>query len=428
MIQVTANNVHESLSNHILTDGLSIVIDFERSKGSWLVCKKTGQKYLDCFGQFASLSIGYNHPIFVNHTDKLTEAAKCKIVNSDLYSCEYASFVETLFEKALPNYFKYAFFIEGGSPAVENCLKVAFDWKAKRMGFSDKQAQIMDVIHLKEAFHGRGGYTMSLTNTGPLKTELFPRFPWTRISNPKIHFPLNIMEIKLAEEQSLEQAENALKTGTVAAIIMEPVQSEGGNNMFRQDYFKAIRALADQYNALLIFDEVQTGFGASGEWWCHQNYDVKPDLMAFGKKSQVCGIAGNPDRLDTVEDHCFKASGRINSTWGGSLVDMVRSQIIIDIIEKENLVEQAKTVGNHILVKLRELEAVSAYISNTRGIGTLIAFDLPDGTMRDSVLAKLQREMLILGCGERSIRFRPALTFSKEDADTALDILKKTLR
>jgi len=426
-MDIPANKVHEVLSEHILVDGFPQVFDFAKSEGSWLADQATGKKYLDCFGQFASLPLGYNHPRLLDKRDRLLEAALCKVVNSDLYTCEYASFVHTFFKYAVPDHFKYAFFIEGGSPAVENCLKIAFDWKAKQLGLKDAFSRSFDVIHLKDAFHGRGGYTLSLSNTGPIKTDHFPKFQWTRILNPSVSFPLDADAVVAKEEHSYEQAERALKRGNVAAIIMEPIQGEGGNNMFRKEYFEIMRYLANKYHALLIFDEVQTGFGASGHWWCHEHFGVRPDLMAFGKKVQVCGVLAS-ERIDDVPDNCFKQSGRINSTWGGNIIDIVRANIITEIIHKEDLVKRASLVGTHLIIKLREMEAVSAAISNSRGVGTLVAFDLPDTETRDKVVSRLQKDMVILGCGERSIRFRPALTFTKEDADIALEFVRKAVK
>ena len=412
-----AHDVHTTLGEHILTDGLHHVIDFEKSQGSWLYDKASGQKYLDCFGQFASLALGYNHPSLLEAKDRLTNASMCKVVNSDLYSEEYASFVKALFGRALPNYFKYGFFIEGGALAVENCLKIAFDWKAKKEGLSDAQAQDLDVIHLRHAFHGRSGYTMSLTNTGPLKTDLFPRFNWTRIPSPARHLP-NAIEL---ERLAYEMIKHACRKGNVAAILVEPMQGEGGNNLFRTDFFLHLRKFANDYGALLIFDEVQTGFGGSGKWWCHEHYRHQPDLMAFGKKSQVCGVAAT-SRLDGVKDHCFKQSGRINSTWGGNIVDMVRAEIIIETIEKENLLQQATEVGAHLQNGLKELD-----LSNVRGLGTLVAFDMSSTEERDKMLSRLRKNMVILPCGDRSIRFRPALTFTQEDADQAIEFIRKVV-
>ncbi len=423
---ITANKVHATLGEHILVDGFHHVIDFEKSQGSWLADKSTGKRYLDCFGQFASLSIGYNHPSLLAEKDRLTKAALCKVVNSDLYSEEYASFVEKLFAKALPDYFKYAFFIEGGALAVENCLKVAFDWKAQKEGLSDEQAQDLDIVHFRDAFHGRSGYTMSLTNTGPLKTDLFPRFNWTRVDRPRTNCSTCcesdfLDKLQDREQKSIESIKAACSKGNVAAIIVEPIQGEGGNNIFRKEFFSELRAVADNYNALLIYDEVQTGFGGSGKWWCHEHYDVKPDLMAFGKKSQVCGVVST-NRIDSVAKHCFRQSGRINSTWGGNIVDMVRCEITIDIIEKEGLLAQTTEVGEHLMSGLNELG-----LQNVRGLGTLVAFDLQSTEKRDQMLTTLRKNMVILPCGSQSIRFRPALTFTKEDTDQAIDFIRKAV-
>ena len=192
---ISTTNVHWVLGKSILTDGMEHVFSFAGSNGSMLWDMRKGRYLLDCFGQFASLPLGYNvinrkiesgeGSDFIKLREKLRLAAECKIVNSDLYSEEYASFV-TDFKTTLPNEFKYLFFIEGGSPAVENMLKIAIDWKARKSGWTDEQAQDVDIIHLREAFHGRGGYSLSLTNTGEQKTKYFPKFKWTRVTNPKM--------------------------------------------------------------------------------------------------------------------------------------------------------------------------------------------------------------------------------------------------
>lgn len=191
MFYVKPQEVHPILDKYILADGMKQVFDFAYSEGCYVEDSITKKKYLDCFGQYASSPLGYNHPKVLERLGHMLNAVDCKIVNSDLYSVEYASFVKTLFEKSLPSYFTKAFFIEGGSAAVENCLKVAFDWKSKKLKLLDKDSNKLDIVHLRQAFHGRGGYTLSLTNTGSLKTSCFPKFPWTRVTNPKIYFPMD---------------------------------------------------------------------------------------------------------------------------------------------------------------------------------------------------------------------------------------------
>lgn len=429
---VSAEEVFPILKKHILADGMKYIFDFD-SKGSYVTDALTGKKLLDCFGQYASLPLGYNHPKILDKIGWFLNTSECKVVNSDIYTREMAAFVKTFFDKVVPEGFDKAFFIEGGSNAVENCLKIAFDWFARKNNLNDKEAQKLDIVHLKDAFHGRGGYTMSLTNSSFDKIEFFPRFQWTKVINPKIPYPFDNIKMDRMEKISLKQTEEAMKKGNVAAFIMEPIQGEGGNNMFRKEYFQSIRKLCDKYGALLIFDEVQTGFGGTGKWWAFQHYGVKPDLFAFGKKSQVCGVVADMKKIGIAKNNCFEKSSRINSTWGGNIVDMVRSKIIIDIIAEDDckLLKHVEEVGVYLKNKLQELTKSGLFkrskISNVRGIGTIVAFDLPTRRERDEMLYKLNENMIILGCGEKSIRFRPALTFSKVDVDTAINYIRKAL-
>ena len=414
-------SVRTVLDKHILTDGFDIVVDLDKSNGSYLVDLNTGKKYLDCFSQFASQPLGWNHPKVVNQKDRLGRIALHKIANSDCYCEEYAEFVETFAANA-PD-FKHFFFIDGGALAVENTLKAAFDWKAKKLGIKDGQSNELNVIYFKEAFHGRTGYTLSLTNnpTNNLKTRFFPKFNWTRVDNPKITFPQNDAKILNLEKMSLNETEAILKNNRTAAILMEPIQGEGGDNHFRKEFFQALRKLADKYEALLVMDEVQTGVGLTGKMWAYEHFGFVPDMIAFGKKTQVCGICST-DRIDEVPHNVFKISSRINSTWGGNLVDMTRCKIFLDIISEDNLIENSKEVGEYFLEKLKNLP-----INNVRGRGLMIAFDLEDETKRDTFLQKLLKKgVLALSCGQKSVRVRPHLTFSKENVDEAIDIIESS--
>jgi L-lysine 6-transaminase len=158
----------------------------------------------------------------------------------------------------------------------------------------------------------------------------FPRFDWPRITNPKLEFPVTqaVLERVVAEEaQAVAEIEQAVRANPddIAALIIEPIQGEGGDNHFRPEFFRELRRLADEHDFMFIVDEVQTGLGATGKLWGVEHMGVRPDIIAFGKKTQVCGIMAG-DRIDEVEDNVFVVSSRLNSTWGGSLVDMVRSQ------------------------------------------------------------------------------------------------------
>ncbi len=214
----------------------------------------------------------------------------------------------------------------------------------------------------------------------------------------------------------------------ICAIIIEPIQGEGGDNHFRGEWLRKLREICDENDMLLIFDEVQTGLGTTGKVWCSQHFDVVPDLIAFGKKAQVCGIMAGP-RLDEVKDNAIRLPSRLNSTWGGNLTDMVRSTHVMHVIEREFLVENAAKVGAHFLERLQELQQYEPMITGVRGRGLFIAFDLPDGKTREKFWKGLYSlGVLTLRSGERSIRFRPALDITAAVIDEAMDLIRQYCR
>jgi len=361
--------------------------------------------------------------------------AQLKPALSDVYSVEYAEFASTFGRLAKPSPMKYVFFIEGGSLGVENALKTAFDWKVRRnkaKGIPGEKGS--QIVHFREAFHGRTGYTLSLTNTDPVKTDYFPKFQWPRILNPKLRFPVTPeveRDVIGAEQQALEQLEKAFvdNPDDIAAIIIEPIQGEGGDNHFRPEFLQALQAAAKRHECLFIVDEVQTGVGMTGKMWGHEHFGIRPDALAFGKKTQVCGCMVGP-RVDEEPENVFKVSSRINSTFGGNLTDMVRFSRYLEIIEEDRLVDNARAVGDQLLRGLREIEGESGgKMSNARGRGLMIAFDLPSPELRGKAHeALLGNGLLLLTCGVRSIRFRPALNLSAADASRGLEIVRKTLK
>lgn len=433
---IDPSNVHKFLNKYIQADGYDLVLDLENSQSPYLHDAKSGRDFLDFFTFFASSPLGMNHerlagdPEFVQ---KLGQVATNKPSNSDIYTAEMAEFLEIFSRIGIPDYMSYAFFISGGSLAVENALKVAFDWKVQKnfaKGYRKEKGH--KVLHLEQAFHGRSGYTLSLTNTDPVKTKFFPKFDWPRIVNPVLKFPINkdsVRQVSLLEEQALAQAERYFEIykDDIACILLEPIQGEGGDNHFRAEFHRALRKLADNHEALLIYDEVQTGVGLTGKFWCHE-YFVEPDIIAFGKKAQVCGILAN-DRVDDIETNCFHVSSRINSTWGGNLVDMVRFSRILEVIEEENLVENAATNGTYLQNLLNESCQNNEWFSNPRGRGLFCAVDLPDTEFRDAVIKEcLDHNLIILGCGTKTIRFRPPLTIRQELLEEGVGILEKSAK
>ncbi|MFA6026803.1 MAG: L-lysine 6-transaminase, partial [Ignavibacteriaceae bacterium] len=378
---IDPNFVHETLKKHMLIDGFDIVLDLQKSQGVYFVDAKTNDKYLDFFSFFASSPLGMNHPKLQSEDfkEKLLLAALHKPSNSDIYSTLMAEFVDTFAAIAKPDHFKYLFFIDGGTLAVENGLKVAFDWKVQKnfkKGYTKEIGQ--KVLHFKEAFHGRSGYTLSLTNTDPNKINHFPKFDWPRISNPKILFPLeeNLEEIIKSEETAIAQIYQAIKENPddIAVIIIEPIQGEGGDNFFRKEFFLKLRQIADENDILLMFDEVQAGMGITGKMWAAEHY-VYPDIISFGKKAQVCGIMVS-DRIDDIEEHCFKKSSRINSTWGSNLPDMVRSTKILEVMQEDNLLTHVQERGDYLLNQLKILQLeYPTLIEHARGLGLMCSFD-----------------------------------------------------
>jgi len=415
---------------------MPMVLDMANSDGLTLIDQRTGKGYLDFFGFYASSALGMNHPKM--RTDKeflarLQDASINKVTNSDVRTVHMARFLKTFGRIAMPEYLPYAFFISGGSLAVENALKAAFDWKVRKnieKGLSDDSD--LDVLHFDEAFHGRTGYTLSLTNTSdPRKTMYFPKFDWPRISNPKINFPVeeNLEDLISRENASLEEARQAFlaRPDKIACIIIEPIQGEGGDNHFRREYLQALKDLAHENDALFVFDEVQTGVGMTGKFWAHEVIGVTPDILAFGKKTQVCGILAGP-KLDEVPDNVFHVGSRINSTWGGNLVDMVRFDRILEIIEEDNLIESSRATGEYLMDQLHGLAADFEILSNVRGEGLFCAIDVSVRDMRDKIIDQCYEDGLImLGCGIQSLRFRPPLTISKSDVDAGLAMLRSAI-
>lgn len=428
--------VHQTLQKYQLADGLPIVLDLERSSGVWMHDARTGRRYLDAFSFFASWPMGYNHPKLMDPVfqAELLRAASTNVTNSDIYTTEMAGFVAAFGGRVTPPGFPHHFWVAGGALAVENALKTAFDWKARRLGRTAFTSEVEDlvVLHFRRAFHGRSGYTLSLTNTRPDKVGLFPKFRWPRVHNPAVVFDLDggvANDIEAEEERAAAEIEAAFAAhpGRVAAIIIEPMQGEGGDNHFRGEFLARLRHFADEQEAMLIFDEVQTGFYGSGKAWWWQHSGVAPDVVAFGKKTQVCGIYASP-RVDEVKDNVFSLPSRINSTWGGNLADMVRCRRFIEIIEEDGLADHVTAMGDRLLAGLRDIARRTGGFTSPRGRGSLVAVTLDAPEKRDRLLKEMYaRELVLLPSGESSIRFRLPFVIAPAEIDEILDRVEASL-
>jgi L-lysine 6-transaminase len=438
-LSIPADQVQNTLSKHILADGYDLTFDMEKSNGVHIYDSKHQRTLLDFFTCFASVPLGYNHPKMIHDEEfkkSLMLAALTNPSNSDIYTRQYAQFVDTFSRVGIPEYLPHAFFIAGGSLAIENALKVAMDYKVQKnfkKGYTEERG--LKVLHFEKAFHGRSGYTLSLTNTLPDKTKWFAKFDWPRVSVPAIQFPLtdqSLADLKNREELSIAQIKQAFidNPDDICSIIIEPIQSEGGDNHVRQEFLEQLRVIADENDCLLIYDEVQTGVGLSGKFWAHEHFGEKarPDIVAFGKKMQVCGIlVGN--KVDEIDTNVFRVPSRINSTWGGNLVDMVRSSRILEIIEEDNLLKNAENCGSYLQNRLLKIAEKNDKISNVRGRGLITAFDFPNKEMRDQFVTKgMEQHVMFLGCGDKTIRFRPALIIEEKHIDTGLEVMENILK
>lgn len=433
---IPPSRVRSTLAKYILVDGFHIVVDLAKSRGCHMVCADTGKKYLDMYGYFSTCALGHNHPKLLEKgfQRELMEAAVENPANSDAYSEQFADFVETFGKLAKPKDMRHMFFVAGGALAVENALKTAFDWRVqKNFRIGSKKELGSRVIHFRRAFHGRSGYTLSLTNTSEVKTRYFPKFDWPRIDIPPLSFPITpsvVEKVKREEEKSLSQIGNAISRHgkDIACLIIEPIQGEGGDNHFRAEFLQRLEEICRKNDIMFILDEIQTGFGTTGKLWAHEHFGIKPDIIAFGKKTQVCGIMCSK-KVDEVKDNVFSLSSRINSTWGGNLVDMVKCRRILEVMNEEKLITNAAVMGRYFLKRLEEIQSIYPEISNVRGRGLFLAFDLPTPNDRKMLLNKCWKNGLAaLASGEKSIRFRPPLVITRDDIDRAIELLERAIR
>ena len=426
----------EVLSRHMTMDRFNFLLDLDKSHGAWLTTVQ-GDELLDCYSAFASLPIGWNHPALSDpaFVKRMGTVAINKPALSDTFTPELAEFVDTFYRVGIPEQFPWIFFISGGALAVENCLKAAFDWKVQKNLAAGRPALGSKIIHFEHCFHGRTGYTMSLTDShDPRKTKWYPQFDWPRVPTPALRFPITdrvLEEVKAAEAHSLARIEAAFEAHPhdIAGIILEPIQCEGGDHHFRPEFLRALRRIADEREALLIFDEVQTGVGLTGTFWAWQGLGVEPDLVSFGKKTQVCGLYSSR-RIEEVERNVFVEPSRINSTFGGNLVDMIRFKRVLEVMEEDDLVANAARVGATFKSALQDLAGeLDGFVTNARGSGLLLAIDVPDEAARGAVISNAMKEGLFaLSCGSRSIRFRPSLIFTEDDVGTAIERLRPALK
>jgi L-lysine 6-transaminase len=430
-----ADDAVRALREYVAGDLVDIVVDLDAGSGSRLRDLRDGTEYLDMTMFFSSAPLGHGHPALRDPAfeQALVRAGRVKPSNPDFATVEQARFAATFRRVAGDPELPLLFFVEGGTLAVENALKVAFDWKTKRNARAGVAARGSRVLHLEHAFHGRSGYTLSLTNTEPVKIRDYPMFDWPRIPSPAVPpGPVwNTPELLPAERVALDAAESALRRygAEVACFLYEPVQGEGGDRHMRPEFLRAMQELCLRHDVLTVADEVQTGGGLTGRMWAYQSLGLTPDLVAFGKRLQVCGVMGGRRVLD-IRDNAFREPSRLGSTWGGSLVDMVRATRILEVIESDGVLDHARRMGEFLLSKLGALVGeFPDQLREARGRGLMCALSFREPTQRDRAIvhAREAHHALFLPCGPDSLRWRPALTVQPDELLDALAALHETL-
>lgn len=418
----------------------SVIFDEERSQGTRLV-DVDGNCFLDLFSSFALGALGYNHPslLAVARSDAFARAAVQPTSTPFLTSEVWIRFIEQVERRFAPKHMARMFCLDSGSEGVEHALKVAFihhgEARRRRDGQSanplelpaDEQARILEgvestdavVVSFAGAFHGRGLGPLSATHSKVIHKADLPSFRWPMVPFPANRWPLeqHAEENARLEADSIAALERVMEAyrGRVAAILVEPLQCEGGDRHASPQFFQAVQRIALEHGASLVLDEVQTGVAISGTMWLHEQLGVQPDLMPFGKKLQMGGFFATAERD-------IRQFGRMYQTRNG---DRTRALIAGAVLsECEALLPQIRDVGAYFLARLVELGGrFPALVSEPRGRGFLISFDMPTVAARDDFLRRALRQgVFATYTGARSVRLRPHLITTRAEVDEAMDV------
>ena len=359
-----------------------INIDFKKSKGSYVFDKRTNKPFLDLFSMFSSLPLGYNHPIFdASFDQKIKHISHLRMSNNLFHSEELEDF-----EKKFLNisFHKNLHFCSTGALAVEAALKCGYEYK------KDPKAIVLGV---KNSFHGINSWGF-VTDS-----EI------SSVRNRVINYPKNNWELH-SLDALIEELENITKN--ISSVIVEPIQCTAGDVYLDVTKLKKIQDLCNKNDICFIVDEIQTGFGVTGEMWYSKMIGLNPDIVIFGKKSQICGIMVNDKYSEAIHSQYRK----LEVTFDGELIDAIRSEYILNAIEKNSLLENVKDKSKILRNEL------SGLFENYRSVGHLIAFDFQNKQERDDfALNAYLNRLLVNPTGEKSIRIRPNLAFSDNELD-----------
>lgn len=359
---------------------------------------------------------------------------------------DWAQILEDSVLKVAPKGLDKAFMANTGSEANELAYKAAFMYRRQQerggadVDFSSEEisssmnnqepgAPALSILSFRTAFHGRLFGSLSTTRSKPIHKLDIPAFDWPQATFPLYKYPLeeNVEYNKQQDAASLENVESLIKSHPlpVCAVVVEPIQSEGGDNHASPEFFRALQEVTKKHKVLLIVDEVQTGVGATGKFWAHDHWNLPtpPDMVTFSKKAQTAGYYfGNPELRPNKPYRQF-------NTWMGDPARVLVFKSIIEEIERLDLVENTRIVGDYLYAGIEKLaKQYPGEFKNLRGKGkgTFIAFDSPQ---RDAFLKKAKTfGVNIGGCGAAAVRLRPMLVFQKHHADILLDVLEKIVK
>eukprot|EP00920_Eleutheroschizon_duboscqi_P023596 GHVT01058790.1.p1 GENE.GHVT01058790.1~~GHVT01058790.1.p1 ORF type:complete len:481 (-),score=35.53 GHVT01058790.1:4405-5847(-) len=428
---------------------VSFFMDLEKSLGNYMV-NADGKRFLDLYGHIASMPIGYNHPALLDLAG--TSAFKSLVMHRTALGLippmEFATLVQDVLLKVAPPGLNHVITMACGSCANENSMKAAFTVAAarRRQGvgrgpwdYSTDEfnsaaenrspgSSSCSVLSFKGGFHGRTLGALSCTRTKSLYKIDVPAFPWPAVRFPHLRYPLEEHEKQNREEEDecLRQVELALMDSTtkspVAAVIVEPIQAEGGDNHATPYFFQGLRDLTLKHYVTLIVDEVQTGFFATGHTWAHEAWGLTtpPDIVTFSKKMQIAGFYYRPEYQPN-------APYRIFNTWMGDAARLLQLKTILRVVEDENLVTNVQECGKALTELLMATDNLP--VSNARGVGTFCAIDLPTSNLRDRCVNEIRNRGVFVGpCGEKSIRFRPMLTCGPKHIEQFSQVFHDVIR
>ncbi len=377
-----------------------INVDFEKSHGSYLYDRKTDRELLDFFGMYASLPIGYNHPIFRSKSfiDEYMRVASFKVNNCEFVSDETLQFDKMFREFAGKGVFEHFHYSCTGALAVEAAIKTCLAYKNYHQ---------LNVVSFENSFHGINSY-------GGFVTSRFPGAD-ARLSGLPDAYSTKI-------RPDIKEVNRILRTTDVTCLLVEPIQCSAGDIYFDEEFFKAIRRACDEYDVPLVFDEIQVGFGGTGKLWYYEHLGIEPDILVFGKKTQLSGIMAK-EKYGSI--FSAKNSIRLEVTWDGDVSDMVRCKYIMKAYKAYGILGNVNKQSRALVEGLSGIED----ILNLRNSGLIVGFDLPNVQKRDILVSELYKNGLSCNkTGQKSVRFRPNLNVSEEEIDHALKIIKETMK